>query len=199
MQWYGRWKKMLHQLVGGLSHCLEGFKPSFWWCRISSSHSMTILEIFFECFCDIPLDKTLQANSRMSQQFNCARCAGSLYQVWLPLQPVSRCAQKDFIFWSFFTLNASTLVSCKADDCRLHAAGPYRKKMTKSRTLTRRLRATAPNIVAACSCASVAALEATASSMLGYLWTLETRAFSWKHQAMVKAAKDPRKPMVWAS
>ena len=101
----------------------RGFQPSFWWCRISSSHSMTILEIFFECFCDIPLDKTLQANSRMSQQFNCARCAGSLYQVWLPFQPVSRCAQKDFIFWFFFfTLNASTLVSCKADDCRLHAA-----------------------------------------------------------------------------
>lgn len=50
------------------------------------------------------------------------------------------------------------------------------------------------------SCAFVAARESTTSnSMLGSLCkTLETRAFSW-HQAMVKAAKDPRKPMVWPS
>ena len=36
-----RWmEEIRHQLIGGLSHYLQGFQPSFWWCRISSIHSI---------------------------------------------------------------------------------------------------------------------------------------------------------------
>ena len=35
MSYGGWWRNPNHQLIDGLSHYLQRFYPSFWWCRIS--------------------------------------------------------------------------------------------------------------------------------------------------------------------